>query len=1346
MRSFFNSRLFLIILSLVLVLAIFIASLPSLLSTSWGKKQVTAWIGRSIPGQVEIEKLNLNWTSGQTIEGLALRDKQGKLIVEFENFSTDATLWQILRKSTQLGHTQIKDLNGVIVTDEKGISNLQYALGLATENSSATIPPSTIRLSHFNANLHLFTKGQPLSFKLSGETTQEHVNGSFLIEALFPEMETGNWSQIGEEAQKLLSIEGGKEVTLAAQITNFPVDLIDRIVALQNSQLNGIFRSFLGEKINITLDKKPSSEALLFNLNILSNNMKGQLVGKINSKEMTIESPATFQIDLLPNSINPYIQKHFTFVDPTQIKIVLENLNIPLNFFSEEGTSSCPFGLIARGELQNQPRLSVSSVGEIQMTGFNIHLDTPLCAKTVEVQVEGEAQQLAQKPFTWVFKSTLNKPSGIKKLFSEIQNNSTASLKLIQVPTSLIFSAAGKESDKFQNFIGSAANMSLQAQQIEPAHFHLLASLQTDYLTVEQAELKIGSSLQTLKPIQLKYVPNLDFLNSLIASQPLSIEEVSPLAITVQNLDIPLQDKTKGKIESEISIPSLKIGHKNTSRSLQFNHLKIKNGGSLFQDQKIELTSHLDLLDTNQSPLLLLGKNAQLKASSLFSLDPAGNPLFKDLNAYLDSDTINLVFLGDFLPNKLVMTKPLQIHYKLQPQILEDLNIQSKEQFPKLQNTPMLRFKIEPFQLNLKEVLLKNIVFKGSLETDSLLVQSTSETVVKLENIDIPWEINSPLNVTRINFKGQVSSKHQEKKGKLAVQLLISNWLKEGALDPSDLKVEAISNMIGLPTSLVSLLILNKDLTPILGSILDLELQALIDRNQATPGYWDMVLDSPHLHIKSRLMYGDAITLYETTSKSSVDIRWTLTPEGYEFLSQLLQTNPSIKLSSPVTFKTYFTDLHIPLKNQTSFFDKAKFSINLESSDIVWNDTSIPTFKIKGLVHSPNITERMDVNLHTFSKNSAQFSFIGYVENLFDAKGQMNWNEAHLKAELQTNKIPVSLFKAFSLIDGSQQSKINALIGSELDTQIHFDLNKMEGPLEAYVEGAKGNISLDGKLKQGILTLQKPFQWNILFTPELSQLFINQNMPLLSSALGTEEPIQIVIDKKGTSIPLIPFDFSNITIPNGTLRLGKVLFRNEGELKNILNILKPIPENQIIIWFTPIYFQLAKNSLVIKRADLLVADRYSLAAWGNLNLTTHKMHFTIGLTEQALRNALGIKGLDPDYVLQIPVKGKDGSVEIDKAKALARISVLMAQSQVDSKIKILGNVLDIATSGLEGTQTPKPTTDPLPWQNKIDENRSVPNVDKNENNKSNRSQENGGKDQLIKELEKGASKILDFLK
>ncbi|MBA3723091.1 MAG: hypothetical protein H0W88_11925 [Parachlamydiaceae bacterium] len=1360
MRSFLTSKLFIALFTLLVIVAIFIASLPTILSTSWGHRQVISLINRSIPGNVEIHQLDLHWGHGQSIEGFLLKDTEGNLILEFEKFYTEASLWQLIKKSTHLGQTQIEDLNAAIVTDEHGVSNLQKALGIDIIAAFSTIPPSTIFLSDTYADVNLFGDKKPLSLNLKGETKQEKLTGSFEMHAVLPHLLTDNWADVSKNAQQLMTIEGSKEATLQAKIQNFPVDLLDRILALKKPELNGLFRTILGDKLNVVLDKESNTEGFAFNLSLLAPLLQGNVKGKIVNNNITLQEPSIFTFNFIPASINSFLGNHFKILEQTQLKVTLSEFTLPLSFLEKNSeTNPCAIGLSAQAQLTNAANLDVKSIGELKVLNLNCDIQSPVCAKDIQIKVVGKAKQKKLDPFDINFSASLKKPTSLDNLMEEIQEGSKINIKLNHFPLGLI-PGLSEQQDLIKMGMGSFVDLTSSLNQTKYNQFDTTVSLNSDRLSIKDAHFKVGNEIELRSPITFQYTPEQKLLNLLLKDKDIQIKEASPLDVTISEFKLPLGKK--GSVKALVKIPSTIVTHTPSSYSFALKNTQIKADGPIGVDLALQMTSDLNLLNPDNSNSPFLGKNSQVSIISTPSLNSSGGLDFSHIKGTLESELAKLFFEGNIFSDlKLTLTNPINIKYQLTPGAVEAIPSLNQPTYPKLLNSPNLSLKIEPFQINLKNPKLESMIMKGNFLADSLVLQNTSGSKATLKDLDVPWEINSPLNLLRINIKGEAYGEASQKPSHLSTQFLISNWLKDNVYDPSHLKIEAVSNLTGLPTSLVSSFIAKEDLSPVLGSIFDLELNALIDRDQNTPGHWDMILDSPLMHVKARLRVGETITMYESNSPS-IEIRWTLTPQGYDYLNGLTsKSSKSLpKLANDVTLKAFFTDFSIPLKTTDPDKDGGIINVSFETNDISWKDQPIPAFRLKGQLQSPHVKKQLNFNLHTTSvKDSTSLAINGQISNMFDTnwKPQIELSDSYF--DIQAKRLPAEMIRFLLLLDPSYQQHLVATIGPEIDAQITSEISKMAGPITAHINGKNGDINLDGKLKKGILQLNKPFEWKIQFSPELSKLLTKQNIPVLNSAIGADKPFLIKIDPKKFALPVMPFNLNQIAIPKGTIDLGQVRFRNEGVLNSIMSVLKPIQADQISIWFTPLYFDLSKGVLLIKRMDMLVAQKYNVATWGQVDLNTTQVDMILGVTGNALMNAVDIQGIDNKYMLQIPLKGKDGKVDIDKKKAIARITALVAQNHANDTVKILGNVIDFATT-MQEQPAPEPTTQPLPWE---DASKGAVNQESNTNtnpskgkptppvNTEKRNSAQGGNDKgssdkgnVLKEIEKGASSLFDY--
>ena len=86
----------------------------------------------------------------------------------------------------------------------------------------------------------------------------------------------------------------------------------------------------------------------------------------------------------------------------------------------------------------------------------------------------------------------------------------------------------------------------------------------------------------------------------------------------------------------------------------------------------------------------------------------------------------------------------------------------------------------------------------------------------------------------------------------------------------------------------------------------------------------------------------------------------------------------------------------------------------------------------------------------------------------------------------------------------------------------------------------------------------------------------------------------------------------------------------------------------------------------------------------------------IGISGAALGEAFKLSGIPGSYMLQLPLKGPLNNPSIDKTKATARLSALVAQSRGGPHGAVIGTVLDIASGSLTEGAIPEPSTNPQP--------------------------------------------------
>jgi hypothetical protein len=255
----------------------------------------------------------------------------------------------------------------------------------------------------------------------------------------------------------------------------------------------------------------------------------------------------------------------------------------------------------------------------------------------------------------------------------------------------------------------------------------------------------------------------------------------------------------------------------------------------------------------------------------------------------------------------------------------------------------------------------------------------------------------------------------------------------------------------------------------------------------------------------------------------------------------------------------------------------------------------------------------------------------------------------------------------------------------------------MQGPIYLELKGTQGSLFLEGHLAKRLLTLSKPLEMSLTVTPELSRYVLQDCVPFLSGMLSSNQRVKITADPKGFSLSLFPLEPKAAQFDQATIDLGHVQFANNGQLAIVTSLIAPSESDSLSVWFTPLYLSMHDGTLKLERADMLIGKEYPIAAWGKVNLLKDKVKMFIALSGLAISKAFNVQIADKGYFLQLPLTGSLSTATIDKSKATARISALVAQNHGTPQGFLIGTVLDIASGSLTEEKIPSPTTNPLPW-------------------------------------------------
>lgn len=308
----------------------------------------------------------------------------------------------------------------------------------------------------------------------------------------------------------------------------------------------------------------------------------------------------------------------------------------------------------------------------------------------------------------------------------------------------------------------------------------------------------------------------------------------------------------------------------------------------------------------------------------------------------------------------------------------------------------------------------------------------------------------------------------------------------------------------------------------------------------------------------------------------------------------------------------------------------------------------------------------------------------------------LEWN-AHTRTLLAAGS-----FDAFPI--GRISPELEAVFGAALSGSVNISIKNGEsGPVRLSLKGENGSVSIDGRYDKGYLFLNAPLEGQVKASPQLAKVVLHKVMPLLGGLLSSDKPITFKIDAENFSLPLFPLKPEQMTIGLATVDFGTLQLRNVGSLAKVLSILRPGKESSVAVQFTPLYLHYNKGGLNIERVDALLQNRYPIAAWGNVDLSNKLIDMQIGLSGTTIAHAFNVQIGNPDMYIAIPLKGNLQDPVLDKTSATAQITSLVAQNQAGTPGKIIGTVLQIASTGsvVPGANIPPPTTSPLPWEGKL---------------------------------------------
>jgi len=438
-------------------------------------------------------------------------------------------------------------------------------------------------------------------------------------------------------------------------------------------------------------------------------------------------------------------------------------------------------------------------------------------------------------------------------------------------------------------------------------------------------------------------------------------------------------------------------------------------------------------------------------------------------------------------------------------------------------------------------------------------------------------------------------------------------------------------------------------------------------------------------------------SLYLADKSSPIKFFWKTDPSQVAFTNLI---DPSQQLEKFVALKPFIIEgsisqLDIPLNRN---LDSAKFEASLRVAELHLHsksqDEELYFKKILANIKKEKASSKLNFSIQGDAEES---------ENLhgdFVAFGSID-KDFSLEIDLKSKQLPIAFLAALSPPGNNTLRQLGALFGNKVDIETQILLNNWNGPIQSTISGDNGHFYLEGIATNGVLLLKKPMYLETKATTELGKEILQPFFPLFTSMTFADNTLKAAIAPHGFSLPLKDFQIENISIGKMQIDLGIVHFQNQGELAKLLKPFKSRNNQQLTVWFTPIYLEMQNGLVTLKRVDMLIANSYPVSAWGNVDIPDETLDLNIGIATETLSPALK---LSKPYIV-LPLQGKIGKASIDTSQLKLSLVTTIAQQFAPGGSSLDKMLND--TAQLTESHIPAPTTTPLPWENTSTAERDV---------------------------------------
>lgn len=290
MKKFIKFLIFSFLILIVLSIT-FVAFLPTIFSSNFGKNALINYVNTHSEFIVEVEKINLSWTGKQEVLGLLVKDKANRPHIFLKSLALSQPLWSLTKK----------DFNSLFFND----------LNLNFYHSDQENP--LIKIKNSNGKLDVHGIQEQSYFEVSGLTEQNDLQGHFKIS--------------GKNAKNDLDLMN--EFVLNGDFIKFPPILLDQFLDIYHPPLKGVFQDVLGKELNLSIQENIHHPNQIIALKINASNLITELKLDVDPNKIYLHEPTMIDLKITPELFSRiFPESPFILNNPVDSKIWINRFEI----------------------------------------------------------------------------------------------------------------------------------------------------------------------------------------------------------------------------------------------------------------------------------------------------------------------------------------------------------------------------------------------------------------------------------------------------------------------------------------------------------------------------------------------------------------------------------------------------------------------------------------------------------------------------------------------------------------------------------------------------------------------------------------------------------------------------------------------------------------------------------------------------------------------------------------------------------------------------------------------------------------------------------------------------------